>query len=228
MIPKTDVEMSLQKKSQFSPRPVLREQIKEYIINKILTGELCPGQHVVESMLARELHVSHAPVREAIRDLELMGFLVSEPFKGASVRLFTPDELEEVYTVRASLEALAARQAAAHITEENIQELRAILDEMMVAAKNQDRNLTSHLDIKFHETIWKISLNKLLLKFWQNLQLGQWTIITASRSKRSLVELAARHEELLDALITRDPELATKAMRDHIEKLEKPVNGSSK
>ena len=95
-------------------------------------------------------------------------------------------------------------------------------------AKDQDQDLTSHLDIKFHETIWKISRNKLLLKFWQNIQLGQWTIITASRSKRSLVELASRHEELLEALMTHDPEKATKAMRDHIEKLERPVNGSTK
>lgn len=213
------------RENKFSPRPVLRTQIKEYIVQMILNRELQPGERVVESVLARKLGVSQAPVREAIRDLELTGFLVTEPFRGATVRLFTPEELEEVYSVRAALESLAGEQAAKHITAEHEAELRRILDEMMAAARAGDMILTSKLNNQFHEMIWRISGNKFLHKFWESLQLAQWTVITSSRSKKSLVELVERHEEILEALKSRDPQRASQAMRAHIERLEKPVNG---
>ena len=66
--------------------------------------------------MARRLGVSQAPVREAIRDLILLGFLEAEPYKGTSVRSFSPEELWEVYTVRAALESLAARRAGTRVS----------------------------------------------------------------------------------------------------------------
>lgn len=78
-------------------RIVLGDQVKEYVIEAIMSGEFQPGDRVVASSLARQLGVSQAPVREAIRDLVLLGFLQAKPFKGTSVRSFTPKELYEVY-----------------------------------------------------------------------------------------------------------------------------------
>ncbi|RPJ32611.1 MAG: GntR family transcriptional regulator, partial [Planctomycetaceae bacterium] len=78
-------------------RVPLGEQIKELVIDTIMSGELQPGERVVAKTLAARLGVSQAPVREAIRDLILLGFLENVPYKGTSVRSFTTKELRDVY-----------------------------------------------------------------------------------------------------------------------------------
>ncbi len=172
--------------------------------------------------MARQLGVSQAPVREAIRDLVLLGFLETQPYKGTFVRSFTPEELWETYTVRAALESLAARLAATHLTEDDVKALQSILDEMMEAAHQQDRDTLVKLDNKFHETILKISRNKTLHQLWKTLQFGTWSIVTYRKSSYDPAYLAARHEELLQALKTKNPEKAMRAMQHHIEDMGKP------
>jgi len=203
-------------------RVVLGDQVKEYVIEAIMSGEFQPGDRLVASSLAKRLGVSQAPVREAIRDLVMLGFLESEAFKGTSVRSFSPKELYEVYTVRAALESLAARLAAERLTEDDVQTLQDTLDEMIRAAQEQDEKQMVRLDNRFHETILQISDNGLLYQLWQTLQFGYWTIVTTRSSSYNLEELARRHETLLAALATRDPQQAAVAMQHHIEDLGKP------
>jgi DNA-binding GntR family transcriptional regulator len=203
-------------------RVVLGDQVKEYVIEAIMSGEFQPGDRVVASLLARRLGVSQAPVREAIRDLVLLGFLENEAFKGTSVRSFSPKELYEVYTVRAALESLAARLAAERLTPGDVQALQDTLEQMICAAQEQDEAGMVRLDNRFHETILRISDNQLLYQLWQTLQFGYWTIVTARSSSYDLEELARRHEALLEALATKDPHKAAEAMQHHIEDLGKP------
>ena len=93
-------------------RTVLREQVKDVLLQRIVSGELQPGERLVETRIAQELGTSQAPVREALRDLQLLRLVESEPFRGSRVRVFDEEEMIEVYPVRASLEELAARLAA--------------------------------------------------------------------------------------------------------------------
>ena len=217
-----EAQSDLQTDEGLLPRVVLGDQIKEYVIEAILNGEFKAGDRIVASTLARRLGVSQAPVREAIRDLVLLGFLETQPFKGTSVRSFSPKELYEVYTVRAALESLAARLAATNLTDDDVQALRQKLDEMIQAAQAQDGQRMARLDNEFHATIMKISDNKLLCQLWQNLQFGYWTIVTTRMSSYDLEELARRHETLLEALSSHDPQLAADAMQHHIEDLGRP------
>ncbi len=207
---------------QYLPRVVLSDRVKEYIVDAVLNGDLEPGDRIVESSLARQLGVSQAPVREAIRDLALLGFLETQPYKGTSVRSFTPEELWETYAVRAALESLAARLAATHLTNEDVRVLQDILDAMMLAAGRQDRDELVELDNHFHEKILQISRNKTLYQIWKTLQFGTWTIVTYRKSSYDPAYLAARHEELLQALESRDPEQAMHVMQHHIEDMGKP------
>jgi DNA-binding GntR family transcriptional regulator len=204
------------------PRIVLSDRVKEFIVEAVLAGELKPGERIVESSMARQLGVSQAPVREAIRDLVLLGFLETEPYKGTSVRSFTPEELWETYTVRAALESLAARLAALNLTAEDATALQNILEEMLSAAHHQDRDRLLELDNRFHETILQISRNKTLYQLWKTLQFGTWSIVTYRKSSYDPVYLASRHEELLAALKTGDPEKAAHVMQHHIEDMGKP------
>jgi DNA-binding GntR family transcriptional regulator len=208
----------------YLPRIVLSDRVKEFIVEAVLSGHLKPGDRIVESSLARQLGVSQAPVREAIRDLALLGFLESEPYKGTTVRSFTPEELWESYTVRAALESLAARLATTQMTDGDAVTLQAILDEMMEAARQQDRDRLVMLDNTFHETILIVSRNKTLHQLWKSLQFGTWSIVTYRKSRYDPIYLAARHEELLEAFKSRDPERAAHAMQHHIEDLGQPPN----
>src|SRR5438874_12015375 len=104
-------------------RTSLREQVRDLLLDRIVAGEYPPGARLVETRIAQELGVSQAPVREALRDLEQLGCIVHEPFRGCSVRAFSADELIEAFPVRAALEALAARLAAERITEAELLQL---------------------------------------------------------------------------------------------------------
>lgn len=201
---------------------LISEQIKEVIVERILSGALRPGRQVVESALAREFNVSQAPVREAVRDLIMVGFLESEPYKGTFVRSFSPDELFEVYAVRAALESLAARSAAERVTEDDGRVLQEIINQMVAVAREDNPSEMARLDNEFHEAIIFLSGNKLLHQLWSNLQFGYWTIATTRISGMDLEYLASRHNDLLEALLSKDPKRAAEAMQSHIEDLGKP------
>ncbi|MGH3034284.1 MAG: GntR family transcriptional regulator, partial [Gaiellaceae bacterium] len=92
-------------------RTVLREQVKEVLLARILDGTYAPGDRLVETRIAQELGTSQAPVREALRELELLRFVESKPYVGARVRELSEEELAEIYPVRAAIEEVAAREA---------------------------------------------------------------------------------------------------------------------
>ena len=137
----------------------LREQIKDVILQRILDGDYEPGARLVETRIAQELGVSQAPVREALRDLEQLGCIVHEPFRGCSVRAFSAEELIEAFPVRAALEALAARLAAERISEAELLRLAELLDTMHAAAADGDAHGQSQANAAFHATIVRAAGN---------------------------------------------------------------------
>ncbi|GBD21104.1 putative D-xylose utilization operon transcriptional repressor [bacterium HR28] len=208
-------------RDQLLPKPivrrVLREEIKEYLIDAILRRRLAPGDRIVETRIAQELGVSQTPVREALRDLELLGFVTSEPFRGTRVRAFTHEELVQIYPIRAAIEGVAARAAATRITTEQLLALEEQLDRMREATEFGDEATAIEADIAFHRIIVEASGNRLLQQFWTSLSLATTTFLTFSIHRRAIEGLAARHEPILEALRTRNPDLAEAVMRRHIE-----------
>jgi len=202
-------------------KTVLSDQVKQYILDAIERGELQPGERLVESQLARQLRISQAPVREAIRDLVSSGFLEREPHKGAMVRLLNDKDMQEIYSVRAVLDALAAEQAAPKVSEEDLRALRNTVEKMLQMAKVGDYLAAARYDWQFHIQIVALSGNSLLRRIYDNLQLGQYILITMRRSSISLEQLAARHQAVIEALATRDPAVARRAMLQHIVELQK-------
>jgi DNA-binding GntR family transcriptional regulator len=163
--------------------------------------------------------VSQAPVREALRDLELLGFVVSSAFRGTRVRRISNEELTEIYPIRAALEGVAARAAATRISEATLAHLEDLLDRMREAASRGDSRAQIEADIEFHHTIVEASGNRLLKQFWEAMRLGTTTFVTVSMSQRSLGELAERHVPVLEALRAHNPAAAEQSMRRHIEEL---------
>ena len=197
-------------------RSNLREQIKDVILQRIVAHEYPPGARLVETRIAQELGVSQAPVREALRDLEQLGCVVHEPFRGCSVRAFSAEELLEAFPVRAALEALAARLAAERMSEEELLQLADLLDTMRAAARRGDAHDQSQANAAFHATIVRAARNATLERQWSFLEPFSRTYLTVSRPGLDLLALSERHVPILDALRARDGEAAAEAMHRHL------------
>jgi DNA-binding GntR family transcriptional regulator len=198
-------------------RRVFREEIREQLIEDILNGKLSPGARIVETRIAQQFGVSQGPVREALRDLELFGFVVSSPFRGTQVRKISTDDLLEIYPIRAALEAVAARAAALHMDDATLAHLEEHLDAMRDAAKRDDPHAQANADGAFHHTIIKAAGNRMLEHVWQTMRLSITTCVTHAMTHRSLHEITERHVSLLAALRARDPIRAEAEIRKHIE-----------
>jgi DNA-binding GntR family transcriptional regulator len=197
-------------------RSNLREQIKDVLLQRIVAGTYPPGSRIVETRLAQELGVSQGPVREALRDLEQLGCVVHEPYRGCSVRAFSADELLEAFPVRAALEALAARLAADRITDAELDELDEQLGRMRAAARGGDAHAQSQANASFHATIVRAARNSTLEGQWRMLEPFSRTYLTVSRAGIDLVHLSDRHVPILEALRRRDPDAAADAMHEHL------------
>ena len=197
-------------------RSNLRASIKDVILQRIVSGEYPPGARLVETRIAQELGVSQAPVREALRDLEQLGCIVHEPFRGCSVRAFSADELLEAFPVRAALEALAARLAADRITEPDLLRLAELLETMRAAARRDDAHGQSQANASFHATIVRAARNATLERQWSFLEPFSRTYISVSQPGLNLLALSERHVPILEALRARDPDKAAAAMHNHL------------
>jgi len=197
-------------------RTVMREQIKELIIQRILEGTYKPGERIVELQLVQELGVSQAPVREALRDLEAMRFIDSEPYKGARVRAVSRDELAQSYPVRAVLEELAGQMATPRATVELFSQLDSEVQDMRKAARNKDQHSLLVHDARFHELIVEAAGNTILLDTWSGLRIEAFTLVSVVTSHLDLVAIANTHLPILDALRSGDAHLTGKVMREHI------------
>lgn len=208
-------------------RTVLREQVKELLLARILTNRYAPGERLVETRIAQELGVSQAPVREALRELESLRFVESAPFRGTWVREVSDDEIVEVYPIRAALEEVAARAAAERMGGD----VKALEREIRAMEKARDLHEQVEHDVRFHELIVEASGNGRLAEVWASLQVDARTMITALRTGLDPREVAEMHEPIVAALRRQDPAGAGRAIRDHVERfgrmfLEERAGGS--
>ena len=151
-------------------KQVLSVTIKNHILSLILQEKIKPGERIVERTLAKELGVSQAPVREALRDLVLIGILRNETYHGTFLCDFSVQEILEAYQVRAAIESMGIKLAVERMTEEDIASLKKIYDKML--HQNVKKNLTKliELDNQFHGEIMRLSGNKVLYHLWNTLK----------------------------------------------------------
>lgn len=198
-------------------RTVLRDRIKDLIIERILDGTYGPGDRIREMALATELGTSQAPIREAMRDLEAMRFIESVPYKGARVRLVTTAELAETYPVRATLEELAGTMAATHVDPALLDGLQFELDAMRRCAQAGELHEQLAHDARFHELIVEAAHNSVLLDAWRGLRIEARTLVSVIKSDADLVSIAETHQVILDAVRAEDPAALGRGLRGHIE-----------
>ncbi len=202
----------------------LRDVVFNTLRQAILTGELKPGERLMEIQLANRLGVSRTPVREAIRKLELEGLVLMIPRKGAIVAEITVKDLEDVLEVRGALEVLAVQNACANITEKQLQELKNAGAEFKRALTGADLVECVQTDIKFHDIIYGATNNQRLLQLLNNLREQMYRYrMEYLKDKRMHKALVDEHEAIRKALKKHDPEKAGNAIKIHIENQKKCI-----
>lgn len=181
-------------------RASTREQITQFLLERILDGTYKPGERLIEMQIANELNTSQAPVRESLRYLEAMRLVVTEPYKGTRVREVSNRELEESSQVRVALEELGAELAGPHMKGQ-VERLEIEARLFMKAAKEKDVRAYSQHDIEFHRIIIEASGNQLLLSIWETVVLENRFLRTLNRiGKDQLTEFGEAHLPVIDAL----------------------------
>jgi DNA-binding GntR family transcriptional regulator len=200
-------------------RSVLADQVKERILEDILTGRHAPGSRIIETKVARELGTSQAPVREALRGLEALGVVEITPFRGSRVRRPSKRDILEAYAVRSALEVLGARLAVPRMTDADLAELAGHLEAMRAAARDDDGHALAEADARFHGRIVELADNGTLEKVWRSLEPFSRTYITLVIPGADPQWSADLHAPILEALERRDPEAVVEALQQHFEEV---------
>lgn len=186
----------------------------------ILGGTYAPGARLGEVDLADTLGVSRTPVREALRHLAAEGLVELTPNKGARVVAWTPDELEQVFDLRAQVEGLAARRAAERATTEQVDALqRTAVEHARAAAAGPQRDLDRvyELNSAFHGGIVAVVGGSSFGSVLGSLVHTAVLVRTLHTFDEEAMERSSRHHlELVAALRARDPEWAESVMRSHL------------
>lgn len=202
----------------------LRDVVFKTLRQGILTGELKPGERLMEIHLANRLGVSRTPIREAIRMLELEGLVTMIPRRGAEVARITEKHLTDVLEVRRALDALAVELACDRITREERQQLFEACNDFEEAVKTKDIRTIATADVKIHDKIVSAAGNERLAQLVNNLaeQMYRYRFeyIKDVSQHGKLVE---EHRIIYDSIVAKDKITAARAVKTHIDNQEKSI-----
>jgi len=195
----------------------LRARIFNYIREDILNGRYKPGDNLVETKLAEELGVSRTPIREAIRQLELEGLVLSVPNKGVIVQGITQQDIDDIYTIRRLIEGQAVHWAVERIDPDELKELQEVVELMEYYTRKEDYEQLAKLDTRFHDIIYDACKSKVLRHtlssfhhYVQKARLGSLKV------PHRAIDALKEHKAILEAIDKKNPQEAEELMVQHI------------
>ena len=202
----------------------LRDVVFNTLRQAILTGELKPGERLMEIHLADRLGVSRTPVREAIRRLELEGLVTMIPRRGAEVAQITEKSMGDVLEVRRALDALCAELACDRITEEGLAALRQACDHFEQVISTKDAKKIAQADVALHDIIVQATGNQRLIQLVNNLSEQMYRYRFEYIKDNSQHEtLVKEHRIIYQSIVKKDRETAAAAARTHIDNQKKAI-----
>ena len=202
----------------------LRDVVFNTLRQAILTGELKPGERLMEIHLANKLGVSRTPIREAIRKLELEGLVTMIPRRGAEVAQITEKSMNDVLEVRRARDARCAELACDRISQEELQHLKKACDTFEEAVKTKDVKQIAQADVALHDIIVEATGNQRLIQLVNNLseQMYRYRFeyIKDSSKHERLVE---EHKVIYESIVKKDKETASHMAKVHIDNQKKAI-----
>ena len=203
--------------SPVRPKP-LRAEVVDMLRDAIINGKLQPGQHLKENDIADQMSVSRSPIREALRQLEQEGLIVSIPNQGCFVRRFEESDIEEVFSLRTALESLACEILISDqlLGPAELDTLEQLIEQQAKATLEEDLERLVALDMDFHQFLCQSAKRERLLKMWQSLR-AQMQVLFRMRftARPSCVPqtVCPDHRAILEALRKGDAEECSRIHR---------------
>jgi DNA-binding GntR family transcriptional regulator len=186
----------------------IADQIAEVLRNMIVSGDLNPGDRIVESRVAKHLGVGQPTVREALVALEHQGLVVRKTNQGCVVTNLSRAEISQILMIRGELEVMAVELAAENATDAEIKELLDITEDMKAAAEARDVQEFFTHDFRFHDRLWRLSGNSFLPKLLAQLMLPLLAFLFIRNLRRNshidLMTSARAHVEMANAILSRN------------------------
>ncbi len=195
-------------------RQSLKDQVKSILIDRMIDGDLAPGDRIKELQVAKELGTSQAPVREAIRCLETLGYVEHIPHVGAMVKTFNQSEIEEAYQVREALEVHSMTLIGDSLNE-LVKELEAQLMVMQSAIRENNIRTFTQADNQFHRAIVSYCDNETMLSMWESLKMQVQVIATLLKASMPLEKIYLLHPPIVDAFRSKSRERASLLLKGH-------------
>ena len=191
--------------------------VRRELERRILAGDIAPGAKLNEADVAEDLKVSRGPVREAFRALEQAGLVRTEKNRGVFVRSLTHFEADELYEVRAGLDALIGRLAAERCTSAQVEALRRLLRDMEKAARKRNVDEYYPLNVRFHDLLAQFTGNATLLATYRRLvnELHLYRRETLEHGPDSFPTSTHEHLAIVEAVARGDAERASRLLHDH-------------
>lgn len=187
---------------------VLREQI--------LSGKLVPGQRLVETALANQLEVSRGTLRAALRALSHEGLIQQVAYTKWMLPEFSQADAWELYTLRGTLEGMAARLAAEHRTPETLQTLKAAFERLVAAVESEKHTRVAEADLALHQTIVSVTGHQRLIDQYRLLeQQVRHYIISSNALIMDLNQIVAEHQPIVQAIVAGEADRAERLAREH-------------
>ena len=213
------------KMDQFLP---LRDVVFNTLRQAILTGELKPGERLMEIHLADQLGVSRTPIREAIRKLELEGLVTMIPRRGAEVAQITEKSMNDVLEVRRAVDALCVELACERIKGEELERLGVACDafarEAMKPEKEKDVKLLAEKDVALHDIIVQATGNQRLIQLVNNLSEQMYRYrFEYLKDFSQHAKLVEEHRVIYESIVKKECETACEAAKLHIDNQKKAI-----
>lgn len=203
----------------------LRIQIRDALLARIRTGSLAPGDRLVEMRLAREFQTSQTPVREALRELEALGYVITATHRGTSVREVQATEARDALRVRAVLEGEAARLAAQ--AGGDWRALRTAVRGIETAVRTGDAAGYRRYDEAFHRGLVERAGNPVLVALWTRLLVPAHLSAAGASGTLDMEVTGGQHRWILDALERGEVEVAGRRASDHMDAVASLLDGAT-
>jgi len=205
-------------------KPMARDLVYEHILEQITAGRLSPHEKLEEKTISEMMEVSRTPVREALKKLEIDGYVTISPRKGCTVRTYSPSEIDDIYRILAKLEGLALELAAPHLGKGELSQLRKTTEKIEAAYRKNRYREAWEENLKFHFLIAHLSgngaLEELIRQSRRKVHLYRYFQVTIGR----MDEYAHDHWGILDALGKKEFGTAGKRMESHVDRIRRIIS----
>ncbi|MBU1567525.1 MAG: GntR family transcriptional regulator [Proteobacteria bacterium] len=193
-----------------------KDQVIEHVYELILDGSYFPGDHIKESLLAKDLGISRAPVREALKELIVNGIVDYKPQVGNFIALLSAKQIADSYTTRGILEGYALMDTRIKFNNDDLKELESLVDSMRKYAKQDNKKMVVQVGHEFHTLLVSKNTNIQLAKYMDRLSLKLHVMFCKHWSDLyTPEEIGDRHMQIVTSLMSGDPIGIETTVRNH-------------